>query len=511
MIVPIVDAKDLLANPSLMKLAVPGCTLIVKASHAEAVQLVKHENIINNIMKVWIDLQGDVDAKSAVALLDGGVEKLISDSLDVPLDRIVVNGSKEGFPIVIAPESQAKLSQSKHQRVLVSMNKPTLQQVKEYQAANIDIIVPASNLIAESLGVSSDKINIGEAYATCLVSDRPDGLFATVVVDEHGVCLGLVYSSIASICESIKLGQGVYHSRHRGLWQKGLTSGATQTLLKIDTDCDRDALRYTVHQHGKGFCHLDTRTCFGPDGGISELSEKLIRRHASAPPGSYTARLFSDQALLHSKIMEEAGELCTAKSKDEVAWEAADLIYFALTKCVAEGVNLVDVEKHLDARGKKVTRRPGDAKPGTIVPTAQINGSANDAKIEPPKESRQRKDQEQFNLAKYHLSDIDAKKRAALLQRPVLDTASIMDRVKPIVEAVRTRGDAAIKEFTTKFDGVKMDSVVMLPPYEVHLEEDVKEAIDTAYDNIFKFHEAQMDKSTLVVETMPVRCAIKIS
>ena len=43
---------------------------------------------------------------------------------------------------------------------------------------------------------------------------------------------------------------GAYHSRTRGLWVKGETSGATQELLKIDLDCDRDALRFTVRQAG---------------------------------------------------------------------------------------------------------------------------------------------------------------------------------------------------------------------------------------------------------------------
>ncbi|KAK3071481.1 hypothetical protein LTS18_014851, partial [Coniosporium uncinatum] len=60
--------------------------------------------------------------------------------------------------------------------------------------------------------------------------------------------------------------------------------------------------------------------------------------------------------------MEEANELCEAESKEDVAWEAADLLYFALTKCVAAGVSLEDVERNLDAKNLKVKRRKGDAK-----------------------------------------------------------------------------------------------------------------------------------------------------
>lgn len=87
-------------------------------------------------------------------------------------------------------------------------------------------------------------------------SDRPDGLFATVVSDEHGICLGLVYSNEKSIETALKLGRGVYHSRSRNkLWIKGDESGDIQELVSIGWDCDADALRFTVRQKGNGkFC-----------------------------------------------------------------------------------------------------------------------------------------------------------------------------------------------------------------------------------------------------------------
>ena len=78
--------------------------------------------------------------------------------------------------------------------------------------------------------------------------------------------------------------------------------------------------------------------------------------------GSYTARLFNDPKLVEAKIMEEAEELCQATTKSEIASEAADLIYFALTRCIAADVNLEDVERNLDMKDLKVKRRKGDAK-----------------------------------------------------------------------------------------------------------------------------------------------------
>lgn len=102
-------------------------------------------------------------------------------------------------------------------------------------------------------------------------SDRPDGLVPTVVVDESGVALGLVYSSAESVIASVEKKRGIYFSRSRGLWEKGLTSGAWQDLLRIELDCDSDALKFTVRQHGAGFCHLERRNCWSQGHGITQL------------------------------------------------------------------------------------------------------------------------------------------------------------------------------------------------------------------------------------------------
>ena len=81
---------------------------------------------------------------------------------------------------------------------------------------------------------SKDYIGV---FIASLKTDRTDGLFTTVVCDEMGVCLGLVYSNALSIRTAICEKRGVYWSRSRGnLWRKGLTSGANQILLGVDVD-----------------------------------------------------------------------------------------------------------------------------------------------------------------------------------------------------------------------------------------------------------------------------------
>jgi phosphoribosyl-ATP pyrophosphohydrolase len=207
------------------------------------------------------------------------------------------------------------------------------------------------------MALYTGRLDLADAIMAPLTTDRTDGLYPTVVVDERGVCLGLVYSSRESIREAVRRRAGVYQSRSRDLWVKGETSGAVQELLRIDLDCDRDSPRFVVRQNEPGFCHEHTRTCWGEDAGLGRLQRTLARRREDAPEGSYTARLFADPALLGAKLREEAAELAEAEGREQVVWEAADVLYFALAKLAREGIDLAEVEAHLDRRALRVTRR----------------------------------------------------------------------------------------------------------------------------------------------------------
>jgi phosphoribosyl-ATP pyrophosphohydrolase len=206
-------------------------------------------------------------------------------------------------------------------------------------------------------------LDLTEAFAAPLSSDRPDGLWPTVVVDEHDVALGLAYSNLESLRQAMTQRRGVYWSRSRGgLWVKGESSGAGQELLNVSADCDRDTLRFRVRQAGPGFCHRQTRTCWGESEGVTGLARRLRDYLVTAPAESYTRRLANDPQLLGAKLREEARELAEATTSNEIAHEAGDVIYFTLAKLAAAGVSLADVEQVLAARRRKVTRRPGHAK-----------------------------------------------------------------------------------------------------------------------------------------------------
>jgi phosphoribosyl-ATP pyrophosphohydrolase len=221
--------------------------------------------------------------------------------------------------------------------------------------------------------IALGKLKLAAAFTACLSSDRPDGLWPSVVCDEGGRALGLVWSNLASLEAALSSGKGTYHSRSRGLWIKGESSGDVQDLIRVEADCDRDAIRFTVRQNGRGFCHLGRRTCFDDGSGLEKLERTLVSRKASAPEGSYTRKLFDDPAMLGSKLREEADELNQAKDAAEASSEAADVIYFALTKAVAMGASLASIEAELDRRSLRVSRRPGLVKPAYAQSSAETN------------------------------------------------------------------------------------------------------------------------------------------
>ncbi|OCL14060.1 tri-functional histidine biosynthesis protein [Glonium stellatum] len=401
--------------------------------------------------------------------------------------------------------------------VFVSFASPDIENVLKLSKLSAIPIIPAELLTVDPK-VNPESISVSAVLLSNVTSDRPDGLFTTLVTDERGIALGLVYSSEESVAESLRTGRGVYQSRKRGLWYKGESSGDIQELVGITLDCDHDCLRYIVKQKGRGFCHLATATCFGPYRGLSRLQQTLRRRMSSAPEGSYTARLFSDPLLLNAKIVEEANELCQANTKSEVAFEAADLFYFALTKCIASGLTLEEVEQNLDAKSSKVKRRKGDAKVAyTTKPATQdcnLNGRMSNEAVKGNSSSLKANNnpvklqEERIQMRRYVTAEEPPEKIQEALRRPSQRSSEqIMGIVHPIIEAIKTRGDAALLEYTHKFDkAITLTSPVLHAPFPhslMQLSPETIQAIDTSFENIRRFHAAQKEEKPLVVETMP--------
>ena len=209
------------------------------------------------------------------------------------------------------------------------------------------------------MALYTGKLPLGDAVAAPLAKPLPGDVWPTVVCDEAGRTLGLVWSTRESLARAVAERCGIYWSRSRSaLWVKGETSGNTQQLLRVDLDCDRDALRFTVRQSGAGFCHLNRRSCWSSEFDFADLERTVADRVTNPVAGSGTAQLLADPALLAAKLLEEAEELARADSPGDVVRETADVLYMALVALARGGGTLADVRAELARRHRAVTRRP---------------------------------------------------------------------------------------------------------------------------------------------------------
>ncbi|MGN6163375.1 MAG: histidinol dehydrogenase, partial [Flavisolibacter sp.] len=97
-----------------------------------------------------------------------------------------------------------------------------------------------------------------------------------------------------------------------------------------------------------------------------------------------------------------------------------------------------------------------------------------------------------------------------LLQRPYVDNNTVIASVQGILNDVKQRGDAAIKELSQKFDGVLLEEFAVnkeeIAEAESKLSIELKNAIQQAKENVERFHKVQLPNEE-VVETMPgIQC-----
>jgi histidinol dehydrogenase len=98
----------------------------------------------------------------------------------------------------------------------------------------------------------------------------------------------------------------------------------------------------------------------------------------------------------------------------------------------------------------------------------------------------------------------------ALGSRPMADNSETDNIVKEILRKVKSDGDKALRNYSGKYDGVKVDvfrvSDKELEESAYSIPDDLKEAIGIARKNIWNFHKSQLAVEQ-VLETMPgVKC-----
>jgi phosphoribosyl-AMP cyclohydrolase / phosphoribosyl-ATP pyrophosphohydrolase len=195
---------------------------------------------------------------------------------------------------------------------------------------------------------------------------KSGGLVTVVAQDAAtGVVLMVAHADREALERAIATGEMHYHSRARGLWHKGATSGNRQRVVSLTADCDGDAVLARVEPAGPA-CHAGTVSCFGdealaPDA-LSALDATIASRQCRSPDqseASYTRRLLGDRNLRLKKIGEEAAEFVTACAdgdRTRAAEEAADLTYHALVALRALGGSLADVRAELRRRAGRTPR-----------------------------------------------------------------------------------------------------------------------------------------------------------
>lgn len=195
------------------------------------------------------------------------------------------------------------------------------------------------------------------------------GLVTVVTQDSAtGSVLMVAGADEEAVRRTLSTGEMHYHSRTRGLWRKGESSGNTQKVVSLSADCDGDAVLARVTPAGPA-CHTGSTSCFTEDAAMATSLSRLDRIIATRAsdlavfsgdveataekPTSYTQRLLLDRNARLKKIGEEAAELavaCADSDRNRAVEECADLIYHALVALHAVGGCLADVQGVLAKR-----------------------------------------------------------------------------------------------------------------------------------------------------------------
>ena len=277
-----------------------------------------------------------------VSLIEGAkqAEQYCSELLFTCVEK---EGCMQGTNIDMAQE----LRNAVKCRVVVAGGVSTESEIEQLEKMGCDVQL--------GMALYTNKVSLKDSFIRCLDWKKTDGLIPVIAQSEHGEVLMMGYANHEAFKKTFDTKKLTFWSRTRNtLWTKGETSGHFLEVKKLRADCDRDTVLATVIPHG-GVCHTGSFNCFSSEADEKSSMERLYgtiaERFANPKPGSYTATL--DSKRVREKIEEEAEELCEADGKDEVIWEAADLLYFVSVLMYKEGVNWNDIYSELDRRHKE--------------------------------------------------------------------------------------------------------------------------------------------------------------
>jgi phosphoribosyl-AMP cyclohydrolase / phosphoribosyl-ATP pyrophosphohydrolase len=197
-----------------------------------------------------------------------------------------------------------------------------------------------------------------------IVYNPADGLVPAVIQDtKTRQVLMLGYMNREAVQATVDSGKVTFFSRSKQrLWMKGESSGNVLTVVRIQKDCDSDALLVEADPAGPT-CHTGETSCFheypfeSGDGisFLNDLQELLYERKEKLPEGSYTSKMFrAGRDKLAQKVGEEAVETVIAakNSREELTYEASDLLFHLMMLLTGEGMKLEDLVAELKKRHK---------------------------------------------------------------------------------------------------------------------------------------------------------------
>lgn len=249
---------------------------------------------------------------------------------------------KEGGLMGTDIQAVQKLKNKTHNRITLAGGITTINEIQILSALGVNAQL--------GMAIYTGKMKLEEAFVQSL--NWKNDLLPTVTVDTNGQVLMLAYSNKETIQRTFESGKMWYFSRSRNqLWQKGESSGNIQKFVQFRPDCDSDSLLATVEQTGVA-CHLGSYSCFGDKKfSLNELYDVINYRLKNPNGNSYTATLTEKK--VREKLIEEAHEVIEAQSKDEIIWEAADVLYFLTVLMAKSGVSNDEVLDELKRRRKK--------------------------------------------------------------------------------------------------------------------------------------------------------------
>ncbi|MCL2380351.1 MAG: phosphoribosyl-ATP diphosphatase [Treponema sp.] len=302
-----------------------------------------------------------VDARGGEIVIDGwkkatGLDLVQASRLAEPWasELLFTCVEREGTMTGIDMTAVKTLREAVSSEITVAGGVSSLAEIEEISALGCNVqlgmALYTGSVTLEDAFVRSLNWAKGEAGG-CGGHDRP--LLPLIAQSRDGQVLMSGFASREALHETFKRGKLCFHSRTRQkLWMKGETSGNVLTLVRLRADCDRDAILATVEPSGP-VCHTGAWSCFSTSRRytLEYLQSVIAGRFRDPVPGSYTATL--DDKLVREKLMEEAEELCAAKTHSETVWEAADVLYFTAALMTRAGVSFEEVLAELERRHLK--------------------------------------------------------------------------------------------------------------------------------------------------------------